>query len=253
MLNLVEIENVHKTYVSGVWKKKRTEALRGVNLTVRKGEILGLLGPNGAGKTTLLSVMSTLLKPDSGRVSLFGETVTSFARDIRSRINMSSGHANFPWSLTVREVLNFYAMLYGLSGPARRAKVESLIELLRLGVHRDKRFDELSTGTKQRLALGKALVNEPELLFLDEPTVGLDPDVARDLRAFVLEMHEKRGLTVVLTTHNMPEAEELCRRVAFIRQGKIILEGDIQELKTRLSQHDLEGVFLELVSKGTVN
>jgi len=247
---VIRARGVRKTYVNGVFRRRRTEALRNVDFEVKRGALFGLLGPNGAGKTTLLNICSTLLVPDAGTVSLFGSdlsrVVSSRLQDIRSRINMTSGSPNFPWSLTVCEVLNFYGMLYGIAAPLRRKRVEESIELLELGRHAGTRYDRLSSGTKQRLALAKVLINDPELMFLDEPTIGLDPDIAVRLRRLIRTIHGRGTKTIVLTTHYMKEAEELCGHIAFMRDGAIVAEGTSEELKKRLDADDLEEVFLEL-------
>jgi ABC-2 type transport system ATP-binding protein len=150
---------------------------------------------------------------------------------IRKRVNMVSGNANFLWSLTVKENLHYYGMLYGLAGRDREQKVETLIDLFTLREYRHIPFDELSTGTKQRLALAKSLMNDPEVLFLDEPTVGLDPDVSIRIREEILSIHRERGMTVLLTTHNMKEAESLCGRIAFLKEGRILTTGTAEDLK----------------------
>ena len=160
-----------------------------------------------------------------------GKNIPARAREICRRINLCSGHANFLWSLTVRENLDYYAMLYGLRGRRRQQQVEHLIELFDLAEFVRVRFDELSTGTKQKLSLAKALINEPELLFLEEPTVGLDPDVARRIREYIQRLRDEKDTTILLTTHNMKEAETLCQQVAFLKDGTIKACGRPQELK----------------------
>ncbi len=230
-MRAITAEGVYKTYRSGWRGQRRKEALKGVDLEVERGEIFGILGPNGAGKTTLLSILCTLLFPDRGKVNILGIDGASDGRQIRQRVNISSGNANFLWSLTVKENLHFYGMLYGLVGKARKDKVEALINLFDLNHHRDIPFDELSTGMKQRLSLAKAMINEPEILVLDEPTVGLDPDISIRVREEILSLHRKKGMTVMLTTHNMKEAEHLCDRVAFLKEGKILAIGTAEALK----------------------
>lgn len=235
----VEVRGLRKTYVSGWPKRKKTDVLKGISLSVPEGAFWGLLGPNGAGKTTLLSILSNLLTPEEGVVFVLGKDIRTQAADICRRINLSSGHANFLWSMSVKENLQYYAMLYGLSGKSRGRKVDSLLEILDLGAFSHTRFDELSTGTKQRLSLAKALVNDPELLLLDEPTVGLDPDVALRIRETVQRLHHDKGSTILMTTHNMKEAETLCQQVAFIKEGSIRACGRPRELKHGLGLGDL--------------
>src|SRR2546422_6568765 len=179
----IDARDVEKTFRSGWPRRRETPALRGVSLTVERGSIVGVLGPNGAGKTTLLSILATLLTPDRGRVLVLGHDVVREAGALRRRLNMASGRPSFLWSLRVGEIIAFYGRLYGLSGRTLRQRVDSLIELCELGPYRRVPYSDLSTGLKQRVALAKALVNEPELLFLDKPTLGLEPDVAPRVRS----------------------------------------------------------------------
>jgi len=234
----VEVKGLRKIFVSGYFRKTKKEALKGVDLVVPQGAFWGILGPNGAGKTTLLSILANLLTPEAGEVRIFGQDIRTHALELCQRMNLSSGHANFLWSMTVRENLQYYGMLYGLSGRKRQQKVEDLLHLFGLQDSARARFDELSTGTKQKLSLAKALLNDPELLLLDEPTVGLDPDVARRIRELVQRLPRERGTTVLMTTHNMKEAENLCEQVAFIKDGTIKALGKPQDLKRELSLGD---------------
>jgi ABC-2 type transport system ATP-binding protein len=201
--------------------------------------IFGLLGPNGAGKTTLLSILATLLEPDGGTVTVLGHPLPREATRVRHRLNLASGNASFVWSMRVAEIVAFYGRLYGLAGARLRARVEFLLELCELTSYARVSYSELSTGLKQRLALAKALVNEPELLFLDEPTLGLDPDVSLRIRRRVAALRRERGMTIVLTTHYMREAEELCDEIAFIKRGQILARGTADELKRRIRIGDV--------------
>ncbi len=230
----IDAQDVEKTFRSGWPRRRATEALRGVSLTVARGAIVGVLGPNGAGKTTLLSILATLLTPDRGRVTILGLDVVREAGALRRRLNMVSGRPSFLWSLRVGEIVAFYGRLYGLSGRRLRQRVDSLIELCELVPYRRVPYSDLSTGLKQRVALAKALVNEPELLFLDEPTLGLDPDVAVRVRAHIARLRREQGITIVLTTHYMREADELCDEIAFIKAGRILARGTSGELKRQI-------------------
>ncbi|MGQ9645586.1 MAG: ABC transporter ATP-binding protein [Thermodesulfobacteriota bacterium] len=231
MVLAIQAQGITKTFRSGWRGKNRKAVLKGIDLMIEQGEIFGILGPNGAGKTTLLSILSTLLLPDQGSVRVLGIDGLQDGHRIRERVNISSGNANFLWSLTVEENLHFYGMLYGLAGKRRDLKVRSLISLFNLEEHRDVPFDRLSTGMKQRLSLAKSLLNDPEVLFLDEPTVGLDPSVSVWIRDQIGSIQKERGMTVLLTTHNMREAEYLCHRIAFLKAGEILMTGTAEALK----------------------
>ena len=235
----IDARQVVKTFHSGLLGRRATPALRGVSLTVPRGAIVGVLGPNGAGKTTLLSILATLLRPDAGTVTVLGLDVVREAGPLRRRLNMASGNASFLWNLHPDEILSFYGRLYGLAGRALRRRVETLLEVCEIGGHRRVPYNELSTGLKQRLALAKALLNDPELLFLDEPTLGLDPDISVRLRRHIASLRREGGITIVLTTHYMREAEELCDEIAFLKGGQILARGTAAELKRQIGIGDV--------------
>jgi ABC-2 type transport system ATP-binding protein len=241
----IEAHDLAKTFRSGWLGRREAPALRGVSLAIPRGAIFGLLGPNGAGKTTLLSILATLLRPDRGRATILGHDLAREPGAIRRRLNMASGNASFLWSLRVGEILAFYGRLYGLGGRRLATRVEELLALVELGPHRRVPYNELSTGLKQRLALAKSLVNQPELLFLDEPTLGLDPDVSVRLRAQIAALRRERGTTIVLTTHYMREAEELCDEIAFIKAGRVLAGGTAEELKRAVQLGDVIALRLE--------
>ena len=244
----IDARDVVKTFRSGWLRRRETAALRGVSLSVKRGSIFGLLGPNGAGKTTLLSILATLLTPDRGRVTVLGLDVVREASALRHRLNMASGRPSFLWSLRVTEIVEFYGRLYGLSGATLRRRVDRLLELCELWEHRRVAYNELSTGLKQRVALAKSLVNDPELLFLDEPTLGLDPDIAVRVRQHVARLRREQGMTIVLTTHYMREADELCDEIAFIKNGLILESGTAAELKRAIRIEDVIAFRLEPAS-----
>jgi len=243
----IDARDVEKTFRSGWLRRRETRALRGVSLTVERGAIVGVLGPNGAGKTTLLSILATLLTPDRGTITVLGHDVVREAGLLRRRLNMASGRPSFLWSLRVGEIVAFYGRLYGLSGRALRARVDALIELTELGPYRRVPYSDLSTGLKQRVALAKSLVNEPELLFLDEPTLGLDPDVAGRVRGHIARLRREAGITIVLTTHYMREADELCDEIAFIKGGQILARGTPGELKRQIRLGEVIALKLDPV------
>jgi ABC-2 type transport system ATP-binding protein len=235
----IDARQVVKTFHTGLFRRRATPALRGVSLTVPRGAIVGVLGPNGAGKTTLLSILATLLLPDAGTVTVLGLDVVREAGHLRRRLNMASGNASFVWNLHVDEILSFYGRLYGLSGGALRRRVEALLEVCEIAGHRHVPYNELSTGLKQRLALAKSLLNEPELLFLDEPTLGLDPDISIRVRRHIAALRRERAITIVLTTHYMREAEELCDEIAFLKSGQILARGTAGELNRQIGIGDV--------------
>ncbi len=235
----IDAREVVKTFRAGLIRRRETPALRGVSLAVERGAIFGLLGPNGAGKTTLLSILATLLTPDRGEVYVLGHDIRREADAARRRLNMASGNASFLWNLRIPEILSFYGRLYGVYGAVLRRRVDELIHTCELDAHRRVPYNELSTGLKQRLALAKSLLNEPELLFLDEPTLGLDPDVSVRLRRHIASLRRERGMTIVLTTHYMREAEELCDEIAFIKNGQILARGTADQLKRQIAIGDV--------------
>jgi ABC-2 type transport system ATP-binding protein len=208
--------------------------LHNISMDIEEGEIFGLLGPNGSGKTTLISIFSTLIYPERGSLFILGMDARRDSKDIRKVINISTAKPNFPWSLTVRENLRYYGMLYGLYGSALSQTVEDQIDAFELGEFRDMKFENLSTGLKQRLSLAKAMLNHPRLLFLDEPTTGLDPDISMKTRMLIKRIHQEENISVVLSTHYMPEAEMLCDRIAFLRKGRIVALDTPHNLKRHM-------------------
>jgi ABC-2 type transport system ATP-binding protein len=229
----VDAKGICKRYKSMLGRS--TTILDNISLDIDAGEIFGLLGPNGSGKTTLISIFSTLIYPEAGSLFILGMDARRDRGEIRKVINISTAKPNFPWSLTVRENLRHYGMLYGLYGSDLARIVDDQIEAFELGDFRDVRFENLSTGIKQRLSLAKAMLNHPRLLFLDEPTTGLDPDISIKTRMLIKRIHEEENISVILSTHYMPEAEMLCERIAFLRKGKIVAMDTPRNLKKHLS------------------
>jgi ABC-2 type transport system ATP-binding protein len=213
---------------------KATTVLKNISLEIEAGEIFGLLGPNGSGKTTLISIFSTLIYPEQGSLRILGLDGHKDKNQIRKLINISSAKPNFPWSLTVKENLRHYGMLYGLYGSGLSRTVNDQIDAFELNDFKDMKFEDLSTGLKQRLSLAKAMLNSPRLLFLDEPTTGLDPDISMKTRLLIQRIHKEQNISVLLSTHYMPEAEMLCDRIAFLRKGEMVALDTPQNLKNHL-------------------
>ena len=228
----VQAKGICKSYKSLFGSAKTV--LEGISLDIDRGEIFGLLGPNGSGKTTLISIFSTLIYPEEGSLSILGLNARRDRGEIRKIINISTAKPNFPWSLTVRENLVHYGMLYGLYGLGLNRTVEDQIDAFELGEYRDVKFENLSTGLKQRLSLAKAMLNHPKLLFLDEPTTGLDPDMSAKTHDLIRRIHDEEGISVIMSTHYMPEAELLCDRIAFLRKGRVAALDTPQNLKNHL-------------------
>ena len=243
---MIEIQNVSKMFKSD---GKKFYALEKVSFRVKRGEIFGLLGPNGAGKTTLINVLTGLLVPDEGTVSILGQDVVRHRNDVLERMNAVSGDSKFHWHLTSREVMNFYFSAYNVPKHERQKRMQNLVEMFEIEGIMNKKFTWLSTGERMRLILAKSLINRPKVLLLDEPTLGLDPDIAIKTRKLILDVNKKYNTTILLTSHYMKEVEQLCDRIAFIQHGSIIDIGKINDLKRRTKKKTLDEYFVEMVKK----
>jgi ABC-2 type transport system ATP-binding protein len=234
-----------------------TVAVDRVSFAVQEGEIFGVLGPNGSGKSTLIRLISTLLLPDGGSVQVFGYDVVRHPMHVRRMINRVSVEASFFKKLSPMENLMYGARLYGLEGRETRQRVVEI--LTRLGLEQKaiyKPMEEMSRGMQQKVAIARALLSHPRLLLLDEPTTGLDPRSKHEVQDVVRELREKHGTTILLTTHDMIEADALCDRIAIIDGGKIVALDTPENLKKLIPQNGhaptLEEVFLELTGKKLV-
>ncbi|MBN1170190.1 ABC transporter ATP-binding protein [Candidatus Micrarchaeota archaeon] len=232
-MEIVSVKKLSKTFTSG---SDTVRALNSVDFSIKKGEVFGLLGPNGAGKTTLISIMCGFLTPDSGKAEMFGLDCTRESGKIRKRMNLASGFSGISDYFTAEELLYFFCMLYGLDNPKER--VEKSLKLTGLEKYRKRRAADFSSGLGRRFLISKALINDPEVLLLDEPTVGLDVDSAAALRSMISELKNK-GKTILLTTHNMKEAGELCDRIALIRNGSIIVCGTFSDLRKKFFPYEV--------------
>ncbi len=258
------IKAIQVERLSKVFKKRRKgsrfwrpaydvfRAVDRVDFTVRRGEIYGILGPNGSGKSTLIRAISTLLWPDEGTVKIFGLDIRKDEFKIRSLLNRVSVDAAFYKKLSPRENLLYSARLYGLGAGEAEKRAKDILK--RLGV-REKAFyaplEEMSRGMQQKVAIARAFLVSPVLVLLDEPTTGLDPKSRRDVQRLVLELRDTHDATIILTTHDMAEAEKLCDRIAMISGGRFVAEGTSQELKGRIGGNGvtLEDAFLALTGK----
>jgi len=231
-------------------RRERFHAVDGIDLRVERGEIFGLLGPNGAGKTTTMKMLATLLIPTSGTISVLGIDVLARPRDVRARLGaMLSGERSLYWKLTARENLEYFAALYHVPPRQTRARIDDALTSVKLLDRADDYVERYSTGMRQRLALARALLPDPPLVILDEPTVGLDPQAARDLRARVRELRSQ-GRTVLLTTHYMEEADQLCDRVAIIDHGRIVALDTPGALKRTIRAEEVVRLEIGLADDG---
>lgn len=219
-------------------------AVNDLSFSIKPGEILGLLGPNGAGKTTTIHMLLGLITPTSGSIRVFGLDLAKERERILQQVNFSSTYIAMPMALTVEENLWVVARLYGLSDIARR--VDDVVKKLEMEEFRHKVTRKLSSGQMTRLTLAKAFLTEPKILFLDEPTASLDPDIAHKIRALLKEERRSAGLSILYTSHNMREMEEMSDRIIFLQRGKIVAEGTAREIVSRFGEADLEEVFLKI-------
>ena len=240
------IRRVYKT------KQQVVVALDGIDLTVEPGEFFGLLGPNGAGKTTLIKILTTLLLPSEGTARVFGFDVATETKQIRRIMNMVAGGEQSGYGiLTVREQLWMFSQFYGLGAREGWRRVDELIEAVSLSEQRHQRVGTLSTGQRQKMNFARGLLNDPWIFFLDEPTLGLDVSAARAVRELVLEWRAAvPGRTVLLTTHYMAEADELCERIAIVDHGRILAIGSPGELKRRVQRESIFRLELDRLAGG---
>lgn len=237
MLPIVQVNGLTKKFGDFV-------AVDGVSFEIKQGEILGLLGPNGAGKTTTIQMLLGLITPTSGSIHMFGKDLATHREEILGQVNFSSTYISMPYALTVEENLKVVARLYGLSDVSRR--IDEVVKKLEMEEFRTKVTRKLSSGQMTRLTLAKAILTEPKVLLLDEPTGSLDPDIAHKIRAILKDVRRSAGLSILYTSHNMREMEEMSDRIIFLQKGKIVAQGTAQEIMERFGQRDLEEVFLKL-------
>jgi ABC-2 type transport system ATP-binding protein len=236
---VIEAQDLHRTYktTTGIFRRKavEVEAVRGVSFEVQRGELFGLLGPNGAGKTTTIKMLITLLLPTAGSARVLGHDVVKDAREVRKVIGyVFGGDRGLYERLPALDNLRYFAELYGVPPREQKPRIAELLELVGLTGREKERVEGYSRGMRQRLHIARGLLHDPEVVFLDEPTLGVDPVGARDLRQTIASL-TAAGKTVLLTTHYMFEADQLCDRIAVISQGKIVAEGTPRALKDRVA------------------
>jgi len=237
MQKSVIVENLSKNY----FKK---EAVKEISFTINENEILGLLGPNGCGKTTTIAMMLGLLKPSNGRVIIHGLDIEKNRISLLHKMNFISPYIELPKKLSVKENLIVYGKLYGVKFISERIKY--LSEKLRLEEFINKKTGELSSGQKNRVSLAKALINEPSILFLDEPTASLDPETGDFVRSFIEKISKEKKMSILLASHNMDEVKRLCKNVLMMNNGVIIDKGTPDDLIKKHGKRNLEEVFLKL-------
>ena len=232
---------------TGVTKKfKEFTAVDNISFSVEKGEIFAFLGPNGAGKTTTIKMLTTLLKPTSGTIKLDGHDPTVEQSAARRTFGIVFQDPSLDDELTAKENMNLHAVLYKVPMDIRKARIEELLTFVELWDRKDSLVKEFSGGMKRRLEIARSLLHHPKVLFLDEPTIGLDPQTRNHLWEYVLKLNHEEGITVFLTTHYIEEAEKVASRVAVIDHGKIVAIGSPEELKKQTETTTLEGAFLKL-------
>jgi ABC-2 type transport system ATP-binding protein len=253
---VVEAHDLHRTYRTSTGtlrrKWKDVEAVRGVSFAIEQGELFGLLGPNGAGKTTTIKMLITLLIPTKGTARVLGYDVVTDAREVRKRIGyVFGGERGVYERLSGYDNLRYFAELYGVPPREIRPRIDALLELVGLKGREQERAEGYSRGMKQRLHIARGLLHDPPVVFLDEPTIGLDPVGARELRATIASLADA-GKTILLTTHYMFEADALCDRIAVINRGQIVAQGTPTDLKRDVAQGTVVEVEVFGIPEGTV-
>ena len=236
----IEIKNLNKKY-------NNVEAVRNINFKINKGSIVGLLGPNGCGKTTTIGMILGLIKPTSGSVFVNEKNIEkeNNRTEILEKVNFISPYVELPKKLTIEENLKVYGKMFGVNNLQK--KISDLMDELNLRDFKKRKTGELSSGQKNRVSLAKALINDPEILLLDEPTASLDPDVGDYIITYIENFASKRGTTILLASHNMNEVERLCSEVMMMKKGKIIDKGTCNDLIKKHGRKNLEETFLKIV------
>ena len=237
--------NIERIKINNLSKKfGNIVAVKNLSFTINKGTIIGLLGPNGSGKSTTIGMLLGLIKPTSGTVIINNLNIENNRINILKKMNFISPYVELPKKLTVKENLEIYGRLYGVKN--LKDKIYDLMEKLNLNEIKTRKTGELSSGQKNRVSLAKALINDPEILLLDEPTASLDPDVGDYIRSFIQKYASEKGATILLASHNMNEVERLCHKVMMMKNGEIIDMGKSSDLINKHGRKNLEEVFLKI-------
>ena len=256
----LEVINLSKSFgghPAFLWRtaKEPAPAVSNVSFRVERGEIYGVIGANGSGKSTLVRMISTLLTPDEGYVGVFGLSVQKQELEVRRLINRVSPDPSFFRNMSALENLMFFARIYGLARDDIKQRAQEILDRLDMGGRLTEPMTHLSRGQQQKVAVARAFLTSPVLMLLDEPTTGLDPASKRDVQQFVLQVRKEHDATILLTTHDMDEAERLCDRIAFLAGGRILAEGTPLELRARaangrpVEEVSMENVFLEMTGR----
>lgn len=240
-MTAISIKNLRKTY-----RDAKKETLHGVDLNIPKGQFLGLLGPNGAGKTTTISCVTGVVSPTSGEIKVYGKDVVKDYRESRSHIGVSPQEFNVDIFQSIDELLDFQAGFFGITGERMVKRRQEMLEVFDLVSHREKKFMTLSGGLKRRAVLAKAMMHNPDILILDEPTAGVDIETRQTLWAYLKKLHSE-GKTILLTSHYLEEIEALCERVVMIKDGAVVFDKTMQEAIS--GGEKLEDVYLSLAEK----
>lgn len=238
--NILEVKTLTKKF-------NNFTAVNNISFSIKDGEILGLLGPNGAGKTTTIQMLLGVMEPTSGEINYFGKSLKKHRTEILQNVNFSSSYISFPWQMTVWENLMFFAYLYQVTEKNKR--INKLLNAFEAEHLKNKTFHMLSAGEKTRVFLVKAFLNYPKIILLDEPTASLDPDVAKKIREFLRREKEEFKVSMLFTSHNMGEVEEMCDRVIFLNHGEIIAEDAPSEIAKRIKDSKLELVVIKDLEK----
>lgn len=243
---MIEVHELTKCFSD--LKRGSVAAVDRVSFEVAKGEIFGLLGPNGAGKTTCLRILSTVLKPTSGRATVAGYDVCKHPTDVRARIGFMSGNTGIYDRMTAWEMVEYYGRLYGIEEDALQARLDEIFTTLQMQEIKDLLGSKMSTGMKQKVSIARTIIHDPPVLIFDEPTSGLDVLVARAVLKAIASFREQ-GKCIIYSTHIMREVEKLCDRVAIIHKGRILAMGTIAELADLYQESDMEELFFDLITR----